>query len=105
MSNSWSNAPAAEAFMQGDEAGETGEEGSGSGRNYAYDDGSFDAEGGSGEEGSGSPDGPVGIGTHSREGTMESSTPKTGGSAAARPAAALLAAALLAARTAAAAAA
>ncbi|XP_004923003.1 division abnormally delayed protein isoform X1 [Bombyx mori] len=42
----------AEAFMQGDEAGE---EGSGSGRSYPEDDGSYDAEG-SGEEGSGSDD-------------------------------------------------
>ncbi|XP_063547368.1 division abnormally delayed protein [Cydia strobilella] len=48
-SNTWSRAPAAEAFMQGDEAGE---EGSGSGRSYAYDDAALDAEG-SGEEGSG----------------------------------------------------
>lgn len=42
----------AEAFMQGDEAGE---EGSGSGRNYPDDDATYDSEG-SGEEGSGGND-------------------------------------------------
>ncbi|XP_022120815.2 division abnormally delayed protein isoform X2 [Pieris rapae] len=46
------NLPAAEAFMQGDEAGD---EGSGSGRLYTDDDAAYDAEG-SGEEGSGTPD-------------------------------------------------
>ncbi|XP_045761405.1 division abnormally delayed protein isoform X2 [Maniola jurtina] len=50
VSHSWGgSAPAAEAFMQGDEAGD---EGSGSGRSYSEDDAAYDAEG-SGEEGSG----------------------------------------------------
>lgn len=50
VSHSWGgSAPAAEAFMQGDEAGD---EGSGSGRSYNEDDAAYDAEG-SGEEGSG----------------------------------------------------
>lgn len=50
VSHSWASSPTAEAFMQGDEAGD---EGSGSGRSYTDDDASYDAEG-SGEEGSGS---------------------------------------------------
>lgn len=49
ISHSGANDAQAEAFMQGDEAGE---EGSGSGRNYPDDDAAYDAEG-SGEEGSG----------------------------------------------------
>lgn len=52
VSHSWGAAPAAEAFMQGDEAGD---EGSGSGRSYTDDDAAYDAEG-SGEEGSGAQD-------------------------------------------------
>ncbi|KOB67990.1 putative dally [Operophtera brumata] len=52
ISHSGTNDAQAEAFMQGDEAGE---EGSGSGRNYPDDDAAYDAEG-SGEEGSGSQD-------------------------------------------------
>lgn len=54
ISHAWGgNAPVAEAFMQGDEAGD---EGSGSGvRNYPDDDTVYDGEG-SGDEGSGAPE-------------------------------------------------
>lgn len=54
VSHAWGgNAPVAEAFMQGDEAGD---EGSGSGgRSYPDDDAGYDSEG-SGDEGSGIPD-------------------------------------------------
>ncbi|VVC98311.1 unnamed protein product [Leptidea sinapis] len=76
--HSWTgSAPAAEAFMQGDEAGD---EGSGSGRLYTDDDGSYDAEG-SGEEGSGSQD----ISSRTMIGTGDGPTysepPKVGSSA------------------------
>lgn len=53
MSHAGVSETQAEAFMQGDEAGE---EGSGSGRSYPDDDTTYDSEG-SGEEGSGSPEG------------------------------------------------
>ncbi|KAL0849899.1 hypothetical protein ABMA28_011830 [Loxostege sticticalis] len=68
----------AEAFMQGDEAGE---EGSGSGRNYDNDD-TYDDEG-SGEEGSGLE----GVGSRANIGeeTTYSSTPKTAAATASRP--------------------
>ncbi|XP_048006122.1 division abnormally delayed protein [Leguminivora glycinivorella] len=89
-SNSWGSAPAAEAFMQGDAAGE---EGSGSGRSYAnYDDGSLDAEG-SGEEGSGHV--PVGSRPDGGEAPRAQPPPTAGGTARAC-AAPLLALALLA---------
>ncbi|XP_013148422.1 PREDICTED: glypican-5 [Papilio polytes] len=71
VSHSWGAAPAAEAFMQGDEAGD---EGSGSGRSYTDDDAAYDAEG-SGEEGSGAQD--VGSKTFVREENTYSSTEKT----------------------------
>ncbi|XP_038209151.1 division abnormally delayed protein [Zerene cesonia] len=69
VKHSWS-APAAEAFMQGDEAGD---EGSGSGRLYTDDDASYDTEG-SGEEGSGSHD--IAEGTVSGEEKTYSAPPK-----------------------------
>ncbi|CAK1600141.1 unnamed protein product [Parnassius mnemosyne] len=71
VSHSWGSAPAAEAFMQGDEAGD---EGSGSGRSYTDDDAAYDAEG-SGEEGSGEED--VGSRTYVHEDNSYSSTEKT----------------------------
>ncbi|XP_063373347.1 division abnormally delayed protein [Cydia amplana] len=88
-SNTWSRAPAAEAFMQGDEAGE---EGSGSGRSYAYDDAALDAEG-SGEEGSGH----VAVGSRPDGGEgPRAQPPPTPGGAGRACASALLALALLA---------
>ncbi|XP_045529968.1 division abnormally delayed protein isoform X1 [Pieris brassicae] len=73
--HSWSgNLPAAEAFMQGDEAGD---EGSGSGRLYTDDDAAYDAEG-SGEEGSGTPDIAVSR-TITGEETTYSAPPKISG--------------------------
>ncbi|XP_045529970.1 division abnormally delayed protein isoform X2 [Pieris brassicae] len=72
--HSWSgNLPAAEAFMQGDEAGD---EGSGSGRLYTDDDAAYDAEG-SGEEGSGTPD--IVSRTITGEETTYSAPPKISG--------------------------
>ncbi|XP_046970578.1 division abnormally delayed protein [Vanessa cardui] len=78
VSHSWGgSAPAAEAFMQGDEAGD---EGSGSGRSYTDDDAAYDAEG-SGEEGSGAE----GIGSRTYEETTYSSPPRTASATAFRP--------------------
>ncbi|KPI93534.1 Division abnormally delayed protein [Papilio xuthus] len=79
VSHSWGAAPAAEAFMQGDEAGD---EGSGSGRSYTDDDAAYDAEG-SGEEGSGAQD--VGSKTFVREENTYSSTEKTSAGTRSRP--------------------
>ncbi|CAH2262225.1 jg26838 [Pararge aegeria aegeria] len=78
VSHSWGgSAPAAEAFMQGDEAGD---EGSGSGRSYNEDDAAYDAEG-SGEEGSGIEE----TGSKTSEETTYSSTPRTSSATAFRP--------------------
>ncbi|XP_068628367.1 division abnormally delayed protein [Battus philenor] len=79
VSHSWGSAPAAEAFMQGDEAGD---EGSGSGRSYTDDDAAYDAEG-SGEEGSGAQD--VGSRTYVSEDNTYSSTEKTSSGVESRP--------------------
>ncbi|XP_014357167.2 division abnormally delayed protein [Papilio machaon] len=79
VSHSWGTPPAAEAFMQGDEAGD---EGSGSGRSYTDDDAAYDAEG-SGEEGSGAQD--VGSKTFVREENTYSSTEKTSAGTRSRP--------------------
>ncbi|KAL4705647.1 hypothetical protein ACJJTC_011209 [Scirpophaga incertulas] len=70
--------PAAEAFMQGDEAGE---EGSGSGRNYDSDD-TYDDEDGSGEEGSGT--GAAGTRTINEE-TPRIQVPKTSAATTTQP--------------------
>ncbi|CAH2068977.1 unnamed protein product, partial [Iphiclides podalirius] len=80
VAHSWGSAPAAEAFMQGDEAGD---EGSGSGRSYTDDDAAYDAEG-SGEEGSGAQD--VGSRTFVSEDNTYSSTEKTSAASVSRPA-------------------
>ncbi|KAJ0181359.1 hypothetical protein K1T71_003444 [Dendrolimus kikuchii] len=82
MSHAGASESQAEAFMQGDEAGE---EGSGSGRSYPEDDATYDTEG-SGEEGSGAPE----TVERSRSGldnqeTPYSSTPRTAAAATIRP--------------------
>ncbi|KAG6455532.1 hypothetical protein O3G_MSEX009267 [Manduca sexta] len=79
MSHTGTGEVQAEAFMQGDEAGE---EGSGSGRSYSDDDASYDAEG-SGEEGSGTQD-VEGRPIEGKEPTY-TSTPKTKGASTSRP--------------------
>ncbi|XP_075981666.1 division abnormally delayed protein [Anticarsia gemmatalis] len=76
VSYSRSNEASAEAFMQGDEAGE---EGSGSGRNYPDD---YDTEG-SGDDGSGDHDGQGK--TYINESPPDSSTPRTSASGALHP--------------------
>ncbi|XP_021200263.3 division abnormally delayed protein [Helicoverpa armigera] len=68
VSYSRSKELSAEAFMQGDEAGE---EGSGSGRSYPED---YDSEGSGGEDGSGDHDGISK--TYNNESPPDSSTPK-----------------------------
>ncbi|XP_023933979.1 division abnormally delayed protein [Bicyclus anynana] len=78
VSHSWAGSvPAAESFMQSDEAGD---EGSGSGRSYSEDDATYDAEG-SGEEGSGEQE----AGSKAFEETTYSSTPRTSSAAAFEP--------------------
>ncbi|CAB3220973.1 unnamed protein product [Arctia plantaginis] len=77
VSYSRSNEASAEAFMQGDEAGE---EGSGSGRNWSSDD--YDSEG-SGDDGSGEIEGRSG--TDTSDSSPDTSTPRTGSSNALYP--------------------
>ncbi|XP_049887435.1 division abnormally delayed protein isoform X2 [Pectinophora gossypiella] len=74
VSHSWGNTPAAEAFMQGDEAGD---EGSGSGGRGYPDDGYEDSDDGSGE-GSGLG-GPIGGRNFVGEETTNPAPPKTSG--------------------------
>lgn len=78
MSHTRSGESQAEAFMQGDEAGE---EGSGSGKSYSDDDASYDAEGSG--EGSGSQE--IDGRTFADKETPYSSTPRTQAATTSKP--------------------